>query len=156
MKITSPNRVTHTYTQHLVAEPERVFPLLCPVREADWLERWEPRRVISESGVVEPECMFLTPGEPSEAIWIVSLHQPEAGLVEMYKVTPGVTVCKLRIELSAADGGCQAQVTYSHTSLGPAGDEFVAGFTEEVYAGFMQDWETRLNHYLAHGEMLRG
>jgi len=35
MNIRPPNRVTHTYTQHLVAPPAAVFPLLCPVRAAD-------------------------------------------------------------------------------------------------------------------------
>ena len=37
MNITKPKRVTRTYTQRLVAEPAAVFPLLCPVREADWI-----------------------------------------------------------------------------------------------------------------------
>ena len=35
MKIVAPNRATRAYTQTLVAPPEAVFPLLCPVREAD-------------------------------------------------------------------------------------------------------------------------
>jgi hypothetical protein len=32
----------------------------------------------------------------------------------------------------------------------------VAGFTEAHYAQFMQDWETRINHYLVHGKALPG
>ena len=31
------NRVVHEFIQTNPAAPERVFPLLCPVREADWL-----------------------------------------------------------------------------------------------------------------------
>ena len=31
------NRVVHEFTQTNPAAPEKVFPLLCPVREADWL-----------------------------------------------------------------------------------------------------------------------
>ena len=42
MNITKPKRVTRTYTQQLVAEPSAVFPLLCPVREADWIDGWDP------------------------------------------------------------------------------------------------------------------
>jgi len=42
-------------------------------------------------------------------------------------------------------------VTYSHTSIGPHGDAFVAGFTEEFYERFMRDWESRMNHYLVTG-----
>jgi hypothetical protein len=155
MDIQAPNRVTRRYTQRLVAEPSRVFPLLCPVREVDWIEGWDPRVVLSTSGVAEPDCVFVTRSEPIDAVWFVTRHEPEAGFVEMVKISPTVTACKLSIQLTAAAGGAEAVVTYSHTSLGPAGDAFVAGFTEELYEVFMRDWETRLNHYLRTGEALR-
>ena len=35
MLILPPVRAAHTYTQHLAAPPEAVFPLLCPVRQAE-------------------------------------------------------------------------------------------------------------------------
>jgi hypothetical protein len=72
------------------------------------------------------------------------------------KINPGVTACKLSIRLDRDQVGTAASVTYSYTSLGPAGDEFVDAFTEEYYRQFMRDWESRLNHYLVTGEMLRG
>ena len=73
----------------------------------------------------------------------------------MVKVTPGVTVCRLTIEVRPAPGGSQAEVSYRHTSLGPEGDAFVDGFTADSYVRFMQDWERRLNHYLRHGTAWR-
>jgi hypothetical protein len=151
MLLTTPNRITRAYTQHLVAEPSRVFPLLCPVRELDWIEGWDPTLVLSSSGVAEPDCVFVTPASPFDAVWFITRHEPDAGFVEMVKISPTVTACKLSIQLSAAPGGSEAVVTYSHTSLGPAGDAFVAGFTEEHYQAFMRDWEARLNHYLRTG-----
>jgi hypothetical protein len=154
MKIVPPKRAAHSYVQQLVAPPERVFPLLCPVREADWIVGWAPRLVVSASGVAEPDCVFVTPAEGTEAIWVVTRHEPAAGFVEMLKITPGVTACRLTIQLRAAPGGCSAEVTYRHTSLGPAGDAFVDGFTADFYRQFMHDWEARLNHYLQHGEVL--
>jgi len=74
--------------------------------------------------------------------------------VEMLKITPSVTACRLTIRVSDAAGGSEAVVTYAHTSLGPEGDEFVASFTEDYYVTFMQDWEARLNHFLKHGTAL--
>ena len=156
MKIARPNRVVRTFTQRLVAPPERVFPLLCPVREVDWIEGWDPVLVLSESGVAEPDCVFVTPSEPRDAIWFVTRHDPAAGFVEMVKITPEVTACKLTIQLAPAPPGCEATVTYSHTSLGPRGDEFVAAFTEEHYERFMRDWESRMNHHLSTGTRLPG
>ncbi len=156
MHIAQPKRVSRTYVQRLHASPERVFPLLCPVREADWIEGWDPVSVWSDSGLAEPDCVFITHSEDGDAVWYVTRHEPEAGAVEMLKVTPGVTACRLVIRLSEAGNGTAAEVTYTHTSLGPAGDAFVDAFTEDHYVRFMQEWESRLNHYLSTGAMLVG
>ncbi|MFC5570428.1 hypothetical protein ACFPN1_10195 [Lysobacter yangpyeongensis] len=157
MNIQSPQRAAHAYVQRLVAPPERVFPLLCPVREADWIEGWRPTFVASDSGVGETDCVFATAAEPHDAIWYVTRHEPDAGFIEMLKITPGVTACRFTIGLHAMAQGCDATVTYRHTSLGtPAGDAFVASFTAEHYVAFMRDWEARLNHYLVHGTALQG
>lgn len=156
MQVAKPNRVIRTYTQQLVAEPTRVFPLLCPVREADWLDGWDPVKVFSESGVAESDCVFLTGANPHDAVWYITRHEPDQSFVEMIKITPGVTACRLTIQLHPAAGGSEATLTYAHTSLGPEGDSFVASYTEQFYEQFMRDWETRMNHYLEHGNILRG
>jgi hypothetical protein len=150
MRIAPPDSVSRSYTQHLAAPPEEVFPLLCPVREADWIEGWDPSLVLTRSGVAEADCVFLTPASPQEAIWYITRHEPGAGFVEMLKISPQVTACRLTIQLQPEAGGTSALVTYRHTSLGPEGDAFVASFTEEFYRQFMRDWESRLNHYLLH------
>ena len=154
MKIVQPNRVTRRYTQRLIAAPATVFPLLCPVREADWITGWDPSLVISGSGVAEPDCVFVTAGSPADAVWYVTRHEPEHGFVEMLKITPAVTACRLTIRVRACPGGSEADVTYSHTSLGTAGDALIESFTEDHYRAFMQDWEARMNHYLRHGSAL--
>lgn len=61
MRIEKPNRVTRTYTQHIQAAPDAVFPLLCPVREAERIPGWDPVAVFSESGFAEVDCVFRTP-----------------------------------------------------------------------------------------------
>jgi hypothetical protein len=156
MDIQQPTRVTRTYTQRLCAETGRVFPLLCPVREAEWLERWDPSWVITQSGVAENDCVFMTSASPQKALWYITRHEPETGFVEMLKITPEVTACKLRIQLTDTPEGCEALITYLHTSLGALGDAFVEAYTEEHFTAFMQDWEARLNHFLRSGERLCG
>lgn len=154
MIVAKPNRASRTYRQRLVALPAKVFPLLCPVREAEWIEDWDPPAVFSESGVAEPDCVFLTDADPGHAIWFITRHEPQNGFMEMIKITPAVTACKLTIQLRETADGSEADITYSHTSLGPAGDVLVASFTEEHYRQFMHEWETRMNHYLTHGTAL--
>lgn len=154
MNITKPNRATHTYRQRLRAGPAKVFPLLCPVREAEWADGWLPDFVISSSGVAERDCVFITPDKNAKAIWYITRHEPERWFVEMLKIVPGVTACRLQIQLSASSDECVADITYSQTSIGPAGDEFVAGFTTDHYKRFMQVWEKELNHFLKTGSRL--
>ncbi len=155
MRIHKPNQVSYSYTQHLVAPPAAVIPLLCPVREADWIEGWNPVAVYSNSGVAEPGCVFVTEATPENAIWFITHHDVEDGYVEMIKITPAVTACKLSIEVVPTEAGSQATITYSHTSIGPDGDAFLGAFTKVKYDQSMKDWEARINHYLEHGSMLR-
>jgi hypothetical protein len=151
LHISKPNRATHTYRQSLHAPPAKVFPLLCPVRETEWAEGWLPDLVISSSGVAERDCVFITPEKSEKAIWYITRHEPERSFVEMLKILCGVTACRLTIQLSQNGDGCFADVTYSHTSIGPAGDEFIAKFTADYYQKFMQAWENELNHFLKTG-----
>lgn len=155
MNISKPNRVTRSYTQRLAAEPSVVFPLLCPVREAQWIDGWDPISVVTRSGVAEVDCVFVTAAAPNNAIWYITRYEPDNGFVEMLEITPLVTACKLDIQLRAVAPGSQALITYTHTSLGPEGDAFVASFTDDYYSQFMRDWEARINHYLLHGAALQ-
>ena len=155
MKIVRPKRIRHSYTQTLIAPPERVFPLLCPVREIEWVPDWDPDLVLSNSGVAEADCVFVTPGSPSKAIWVITHYDPEGFRLEMIKVVPNHTVSKLEIALTP-DGtdGTTAEVAYAYTSLGPEGDAFLDELTEEWYQGFMEEWENALNHYLSTREKI--
>ena len=83
---------------------------------ADWIEDWDPLVVLSNSGIAEPDCVFVTEGSPSDSIWYITGHEPHE-YVEMVKITPSVTACKLTIQLRPAEGGSEATVTYMHTSL---------------------------------------
>jgi hypothetical protein len=154
VNVRPPNRVTRTYTQRLVAGPSLVFPLLCPVREADWIDGWDPLQVLRQSGVAETDCVFITASSPQDAIWYVTRHEPQNAFVEMLKITPLVTACRLTIHVRAAEGGSEADITYTHTSLGPEGDTFVASFTDDHYCQFMRAWEGQMNHFLSCGTPL--
>lgn len=154
MRIEKPNRVTRTCTHQYGAEPSKVFPLMCPVREADWIVDWDPVVVLTESGIAELDCVFLTEAGPSESIWYITRYEPGSNFIEMIKITPTVTACKLSIQLREVERGSEATVTYSHTSLGPEGDKSVAKFTEDYYRQFMREWEAQVNHYLSTGTAL--
>jgi hypothetical protein len=153
MRIMAPVRVSRSYTQTLEGTPEEVFPLLCPVREREWVEGWDPELVVSASGVAERDCVFITPDGARQATWVITEHEPAAGRVEMIKVTPGYLVIRLRITVRPLGGGAAArqtaaEVSYQYTALDEEGAAFVAGRTEAAYATFMRAWEDALNRFL--------
>ena len=152
MNVLPPVRVRRESTLRLVAPPRDVFPMLCPVREVEWTSDWDPYVVWARSGVAEPDCVFITRDGDAESIWVITEHDPESHYVEMIKVTPGVTVAKLEFGLEAeGDDATRARVAYTHTALGRAGQEFVAGFSEEHWNDFTRTMESELNHYLGSG-----
>lgn len=148
MIVEAPARVIHRYRQRLRGTSAEVFPLLCPVREAEWVAGWEPSIVYTFSGFVEEECVFVTPGDEREAVWVVTEHDPDARRVGFVKVTPGVVVVRIHITLHDDGEGCAADVQYSYTALSPAGKAVVARMTREAYEAFMRGWEDELNAFL--------
>jgi hypothetical protein len=152
MRIVQPVRVERSYTQKLTGTPEEVFPLLCPVRETEWVDGWEPEVVYTWSGVAEEDCVFLTGEDYPESYWLMTERNPETFRTVLVKVTPGMTVGKFTIVLRENDeGGTDARVTYMYTALSEQGAEFVRNYTEDYYAEFMKVWETTLNEYLLAG-----
>jgi hypothetical protein len=157
MKIEQPRRVSHTYMQQLNGSAAAVFSLLCPVREADWIEGWDPDVVYTTSGLAEPDCVFVTGAGAERAVWTVTTHEPETGRVAFVKVTPETAVTRIRIQVTALDEDhCTAAIEYQQTALSPAGEDLVRTFTVEHYQQFMREWEARLNHFLATGLRLTG
>ena len=53
-------RIVREYTMRIDASPDRVFPLLCPRREYEWIPDWKSDIVFSESGFAERDCVFTT------------------------------------------------------------------------------------------------
>lgn len=155
MDIRKPSRIRHSYTQQIIAPPEQVFPLMCPVREADWVPGWAAGLVLTESGTAEHNCMFITPDGDGEAIWIITRHDAENFETEMYKVAPGKTVGHIEIKVMADDEDCsKVEIAYSFTALSEEGEEFLKTFTQAWFDSFMQAWQTAMNHYLAAGECI--
>lgn len=148
MKIVAPTRVARVYTQHLAAAPDEVFPLLCPVREIEWAHDWEPSVVYSDSGLAELDCVFLTRSDAGDEVWTITRHDPEDWVVEMVMLAPGVVAMHISFALRPEEGGCEACVRYVKTSLGPAGDEELARFTEAAWDKFMVTWEREVNDFL--------
>ena len=150
-------RISHEYTQTNDGPPDKVFPLLCPVREAEWVPGWQYRLIYSESGVAEDGCVFATPNEHGpETVWMVTHYDPAAFRIAYAWVQPEMIATKLRLSLSPIpDGKTATHIHYSYTGLSAAGNEVLKSYTPEWFRSKMQGWEKAINHYLATGNILR-
>jgi hypothetical protein len=142
-------RLTRTYRQTLDAGPERVFPLLCPEREKEWLPGWDARMIHSESGFAEPRAVFATRhGDGAEIIWLVAEHRPPAR-VHLVRWHPDAMVVDIELDLA----GPRPQTTwldirYTYTATAPAGRATIEAMTVEQWHAQMQNWEDHLNAWL--------
>lgn len=148
-------RVRFAHTQTVHAEPEAVFPLLCPVREYDWIPAWDCRLVYTESGLAERGCVFQTdkPGDGGVDTWVVSHHEP-AKRIGFVRVNPLRTM-QFDIDLSPNDDGSTTlEWRQVITALDEEGDRHVAALKEEDFAALIRSLERMLEHYLETGEPL--
>lgn len=152
---TDRRRVRFACSQTVHAEPEAIFPLLCPVLEYDWVPGWDCRLVYTESGVAEPGCVFQTdkPGDGGVDTWVVSHYEPDKR-IEFVRVNRLRTI-QYDIHLEpAGDGSTRLLWEQTITALDEAGDRHVDGLREEDFARMIESLEAMIEHYLSTGEML--
>lgn len=150
-------RITRAYRQTVNTAPEKVFPLLCPVREAEWLDGWQYDMIYSESGLVEEGAVFSTPYEGEEdTLWIVTKYDSKTYEVEFARFTFKSRTCLLKIGVKPKDeNSSYVDISYSYTGITPSGNDFVDDFTEDAFLEAVTFWEKSMNYFLETGERLR-
>jgi hypothetical protein len=150
----TPNRIKSSFVQRFLAPPSKVFPLLCPVREYEWIEPWRCEMLHSCSGIAEKNCVFRTraAGDTSDDVWVISAYEPNIR-IEFVR-TNALRVMALSIALTDnGDGTTKAMNEQLLVGLTPEGNEalqnMAGGFSFEMRIG-----EAMLNHYLTTGKLL--
>jgi len=140
----------------LDAEPERVFPLLCPVLECDWLPGWTYTMAYSDSGVAERDAVFTTPERMHRtAVWTTITYEPPRQ-IEYLIVGGADLVVRLSIALAGASPGrCSVEWKMLFTaSPAMAKMHLRREFSEEGFAAMMVARQRQLSHFLKEGRML--
>lgn len=150
-------RKTLEFTQLNTGNIEEVFPLLCPVREKDWLDGWEYRMIYSKSGLIEQDCVFLTPNKNKpDTIWYVSLYDKVNFLIEFIRHAPGENLVKINIRLEKIKlNTTKTHISYQYTALSENQNNFINNDLEKTFTESMNWWEKAINFYLQNKEMLR-
>jgi hypothetical protein len=155
VEIRNAKRAVYHVDQHLDDVPERIFPLLCPVREYDWIDGWSCARIYADTGVAELGGIFRTAfPDVSDEIWTISRYEPNR-VIEFVRVAWNVVVVKLDIALeSAGDRRTRVRMTHTYTALSQAGELLIAAQTPAIHEQELRELERMLNHYLRTGQKL--
>ena len=123
---------------HLVpADPDAVFPLLCPVREYEWIPTWECTLVHTRSGVAEHGCVFTTTFDIGEETWVCTTYHPPTA-IEYTRVAQRGWVTMLGLVLEPTEAGTALTVRQTFTALSPEGERAVAAMDETAE---VEAWE---------------
>jgi hypothetical protein len=123
-------RVRRVFVEHVGASPAAVFPLLCPVREREWVDGWAAEVLFSTSGVAEDHCVFTTelPGH-GRATWVVSTYDAHARRIGFTIFRPERVE---RLDVAVFDEGARGsrlEWTRTYTALDEHGNATLAEAT---------------------------
>lgn len=144
-----------SYTMQLESDPETIFPLLCPVREYEWIESWRCEMVFSVSGFAERDGIFRTTDSASglEDTWVISRHE-SPNLVEFVRWNSD-RVIHYSISLKAlGPGRTESEWRQVVTGLGDEGNNFVRNLDGKGFESMCRMEEKMLNHFLKTGKKL--
>lgn len=145
---------TFIYSQILSGTSEKIFPLLCPTKEYEWIAPWKCEMIHSHSGFAELNCVFTThfPDEVKET-WFIDQYIPNR-LIQFIRFSE-LTIIKHSIELTDNQNGT-TNATWSQTffPLNEEGNNFVQNYSEDEYIEEIKTLEKMLNHYLVTNKCL--
>lgn len=152
----SGKRITRVFSTVLSSPPDRIFPLLCPVREYDWIPHWRCDLLYSKSGYAELGCVFRTDFKDHSGpeTWVVCTYEKNRQIGFVKTGTHTTTRYNVSLEHNQTDSTIQWEQEI--TSLDDHGDLILDKITENVYNEKMKHVNKLLEYYLLHGKPQNG
>lgn len=133
-------RLVRTHHFELPLAPAEAFELFTPEGERAWAQGWEPRYLHPADGRTTAGMVFVTGHGGEETLWTMTRHEPDSGVAEYLRVTPGSRMGTVRVQCSDADAGTRVTVTYALTALTPAGNATLRALDAAAYEAFITSW----------------
>lgn len=144
---------------HLQAAPDVIFPLLCPVREEEWVAGWDNKTyelVYSKSGFNEEGCIFRTAyPEGNDAVWVCLMYDKQTYTVEFLVYVTELMIRKMQIHLITDDNGMtDAIFEYSLTAITEKGNSIVDAYSDQAHLQSVSGLGMMINHFLKNGKKM--
>lgn len=129
-----------------------VFPLLCPIREYEWIDGWKCDLIYSDSGVAEDLCVFKTNTPPfGEETWVCTRYELNKAI--RYTRFSNNVIVVTDIELSDNDDSKSFWTwTLSVLSMNETGNSIINSFTPDVMHDKLKGLEVLLEHFITTGQ----
>jgi hypothetical protein len=162
-KMPKNKRVYCTHTTEIHAPAGKVFTLLCPVAEYDWIDGWDCNLVFTESGANEEGCIFteelmgpVLAGSTASTTWITNRYNEENRHIQFVIFVHDKAVVRYDVTLTDRDKGLtRAEMNFEITAMN---DEIGHLSDEDIRARLMVIVEflaKALKHYCETGEILK-
>ena len=136
-----------THTQKFATTPDKLFPLLCPTTEFDWMDGWHCELVYSKSLYHEYNAIFKTNYFNMDETWIVSHFEPDR-VIEFVRVSEHMSVTVDARICDNLDGTCTGSWIVNATALTHQGNTALQHMQpEDEPIGILID---ALDHYITH------
>jgi hypothetical protein len=135
---------------HGKASVEKIFPLLCPKREEDWIPGWECETIWSRSGYNEEGCVFRTT-KPyyTELYWTTIQYDITDRIVDFLITAPHKFVFRFQITLHPIDNALtRIEFKQVFTSVSEEGNSLIKTYENEDYQDRLNNLEMFMNRYL--------
>ncbi len=132
--------------------PDKIFPLLCPAREADWIPGWDADLIYTSSGYAEDKCVFRTKKSNSagEFLWTFTGFKLNE-FIEYVRFHQDMLVhCKISLSQNN-DGTTTATWKIISTSLSEKGNKEIEKMVDnKQHTPIIQV----MDYYLKNGKMI--
>lgn len=134
------------------ATPEKIFPLLCPVLEYDWIPSWRTKLIHSKSGFAEENCIFETRFADGPTFWVCTRYEPTKYIEYTCFAQHGLIV-RLKITLKVVPAGTQIVWNRSWHAYNVEGEAQVKQWSASQYEEMMNQRKAEMEYYLRTGEL---
>lgn len=155
MKRSDVKRETRLYIAKIGHSASKIFPLLCPSKEYDWIDGWECDLLYSQSGIAELDCIFKCRvlNEKLDETWVINSFTPN----ERVQFSILMEGCVLRWTITLFEQPDGTTVSTWHmiiTAFNDIGNQFLIENSSDAFLAKMKVFEAMIKHYLDTGEKM--
>ncbi len=162
----SGKRIKISFQGIIKASSDKIFPLLCPTREEEWIDGWDAdayKLISSKSGFNEKNCVFQENftkkfffKEDGPTTWLTAVYEPEQFLLEFLLIFDDIAVMNRAIRLvKSKDHTTTCQWTDTITSFNGPWSECKRQRLETQLKAFSYYLGVILKYYCEAGKILK-